>query len=287
VNISWWCSQISEPWGWKWRAYPGVWALVVLITVPYLVAVHRRTRVNGPEPGQRRRTLRFLGGVLAIWVASDWPLGLLGASYLASAHMLQYLLYTIVAAPLLLLGTPEWMARRILSRLRLYRFVVRLSRPIVAGLTFNALLLATHAPWTTDTLRSSQVGSMFMDLLWMVSGLIVWLPILAPLPELTRLGYGAKMAYLFLACGVVPVLPASFLTFADFPLYRTFELAPRVFDGLSAGEDQAMAGLVMKLGPIPIIWGTMLGMMVRWARAEGVPGLGPGPDRPVRSAGAG
>ncbi len=40
-------------------------------------------------------------------------MGTLGAGYLASVHMAQYLLYTLVAAPLLMLGTPEWMVRPI------------------------------------------------------------------------------------------------------------------------------------------------------------------------------
>ncbi len=277
MNLSWWCAQLSEPWTWSWRAYPGVWLAVLALAVPYLRALRRRRRTSGPDPDLRRRTVRYLGGVLAVWVASDWPLGLLGASYLASAHMLQFILYTMVAAPLLLLGTPEWMARRVLSRLRAYRLVSRLSRPLVAGISFNAMLVLTHAPWTTDTFRANQALSLLMDVAWLAGGLLVWLPIVSPLPELVRLDYGGKMAYLFLAAGVVPVLPAGFLTFAEFPLYSTYELAPRVFDGLAAGQDQAMAGLTMKIAPIPIVWGAMLVMMMRWARRDGALGVGAEP----------
>ncbi len=35
----------------------------------------------------------------------------LGEQYLFSVHMTQHLVYSIIAAPLLLLGTPTWMAR--------------------------------------------------------------------------------------------------------------------------------------------------------------------------------
>ena len=48
-------------------------------------------------------------------------------------------------------------------------------------------------------------------------------------------------------------------------LYSVYELAPR-FHGLAAGTDQQIAGLVMKLGGIPIIWGTMLAICVKWLR---------------------
>lgn len=265
-----WCSAIEEPWSWAWRAYPGVWAASLALAVPYLAA-RRRAGSLRPQTldavdaaAQRRQTWLFLAGVLAFWAASDWPLGVLGAGYLASAHMAQFMLYTLVSAPLLLLGIPEPMARRMLAKLRLYRFVARLAKPVTAGLVFNGCLVATHSPWAVDTLRASQFGSFVMDAVWLASGVLVWLPICSPLPEHRLRAYPGKMAYLFLALGVVPAVPAGFLTFAGFPLYATYELAPR-FYGLDAATDQQMAGLIMKLGGIPIVWGTIIAMMLRWA----------------------
>ena len=274
-----WCSALEEPWSWAWRAYPGVWAASLAMAVPYLAA---RRRAGSARPqtldavdaaAQRRQTWLFLAGVLAFWLASDWPLGVLGAGYLASAHMAQFMLYTLVSAPLLLLGIPEPMARRMLARLRLYRVVARLTKPVTAGLVFNGCLVATHSPWAVDTLRANQFGSFVMDAVWLASGVLVWLPICSPLVEHRLRAYPGKMAYLFLALGVVPAVPAGFLTFAGFPLYATYELAPR-FYGLDAATDQQMAGLLMKLGGIPIVWGAIMAMMLRWAdesrRAEPV-----------------
>ncbi len=83
--------------------------------------------------------------------------------------------------------------------------------------------------------------------------------------------YPGRMAYLFLSLGVIPAVPGGFLTFATFPLYATYELAPRVH-GLGATTDQQLAGLVMKLGGIPVVWGTIVALMYRWSelsRAEG------------------
>jgi putative membrane protein len=281
VDVSFWCSTVAAPFTWTPRLYPGIWAAIAVLVVPYLVAQRRRSRSGAPNGDRRQRTVRYLAGALVVWLATDWPIGLLGASYLASAHMLQYLLYGLVAAPLLLLGTPEWMARRFLSRIHGYQMALRLSRPLVAGIVYNVVLIVTHAPATTDLLRANQLGSAAMDVAWLLAGLVLWLPICSPLPEHTRRGYGAKMAYLFIAATIVPVFPASFLTFSEFPLYEIYELAPRVF-GLEAGTDQAMAGLIMKVGSIPVIWGTLLVMMMRWARDEGVPGLEatrPSPER--------
>lgn len=262
-----WCSTIEVPWSWEFRAYPGIWAAVAMLAGPYLWAVRRRRERVGADPAQPRRTRFYLAGVLAFWLATDWPLGLLGASYVAWAHMVQFLLYTLVSAPLLLLGTPEWMARRVLGKLRLYRVALKVTRPLFAAVAFNLLLLFTHAPWTVEVFRSSQFGSFFMDVVWLLMGLLLWAPIISPLPEMTRSSPPLKMAYMFLAAGVVPAVPAGFLTFADNPLYSVYELAPR-FHGLAASTDQQIAGLVMKLGGIPIIWGTMLAISIRWMQPE-------------------
>ncbi|MCB0989594.1 MAG: cytochrome c oxidase assembly protein [Acidimicrobiales bacterium] len=274
-----WCSTLETPWSWEFRAYPGIWAAMLLLAVPYVLAVRRRNANVGAAPDAKRKAALFFGGMFFLWLATDWPLGLLGASYLASAHMLQFMLYTMAAAPLMLLGTPEWMARRIVGRLRIYRLISKLSKPVVAGLTYNAILLFTHSPFAIDNFRTNQFGSFAMDVLWLLSGIILWLPIISPLPEGTKTPNPAKMAYLFLAAGIVPAIPAGFMTFADLPLYSIYELAPRVH-GMSAATDQQLAGLVMKLGGIPVVWGTMLVLMVRWMGQDRKP-----PTPPERGPG--
>ena len=210
--------------------------------------------------------------MLTFWLATDWPLGLLGASYLASAHMVQFLLYTLAAAPLNDDGHPRMDGPPAAQQ---PAAVSHQPPDRTAGLrcvTFNLILIATHSPWAVDILRANQIGSFLMDMIWLASGFLVWLPILSPLSEHHIRSYPAKMVYLFASLGVVPAVPAGFLTFASFPLYSIYELAPR-FYGLSAANDQQMAGLIMKLGGIPLVWGMILVMMFRWSdesRAQGV-----------------
>lgn len=263
--MTWWCVSITETWTWSFRAYPGIWLSVLALVLPYLVAMSRR---GGANPASGRRLGFFLAGVAVYWIATDWPLGTLGAGYLASAHMFQYLLYSFAAAPLILLGIPEWMARRIVGKLRIYRAVRWISRPLAAGVIFNAALLISHAPITVDGLRANQFGSFALDVIWLCAGLVMWMPILSPMPELRPASYGTRMVYLFLAGQVVPMIPGGFLTFSDFPLYSTYELAPRIA-GIAAGHDQALAGALMKVGSVPVVWSTMFVLMYRWAQSEG------------------
>ncbi len=264
--ITWWCVALERPWTWAWIPYPAIWLTSITPIVFYLVGVRRQ-----PGPVDLRRLWLFVAGMVAFWAATDWPLGTLGAGYLASAHMLQFLLYTLVAAPLLLLGTPNWMARRLTARLGIERAVIWLGGSLVTCATvYNLILLVTHAPGTVEILRRSQIGSAAMDIVWLVAGLILWLPILSPLRSRQVVAPWSRMLYLFLATAIVAVIPASLLTFTTTPVYAIYELAPRV-GSLSAREDQQIAGILMKLVTLPVVWGTIAVMWFRWARHEGAP----------------
>ena len=261
--ITWWCTALARPWTWEWIAYPGIWVAVLVPTGLYVRAVVRDAR-----PLDTRKLVQFLSGMVVLWLASDWPLGTLGAGYLASAHMTQFLLYTLVAAPLILLGMPRWLFERILDKLGLRSLVMRLGRSVVvAGAVYNLVLIATHAPGTVEALRTNQFGSFAMDVLWVLAGLILWLPVLSPLLEGRARSSWAKMGYLFLTTSVVAVIPASFLTFTQTPIYGIYELAPRV-TGLTAIEDQQLAGIIMKIATIPIVWSTIAVLWFRWTAHE-------------------
>lgn len=261
--ISWWCTALARPWTWQWIPYPGIWAAAILPMVSYGRSVRRH---EGPVDW--KKLAQFMGGVLVFWVASDWPIGTLGAGYLASAHMTQFLMYTLVAAPLVLLGTPGWMARQFTRRLHLERVTKWLGQSLVAtALIYNAILLTTHAPGTVDVLRNSQIGSFAMDVAWVVAGLLLWLPVVSPFPEGRASTHWAKMAYLFVTTSVVAVIPASFLTFTSTPIYSIYELAPRI-GSITALEDQQLAGIVMKIGTIPIVWTTIAVLWFRWSAHE-------------------
>ena len=267
LGVSWWCTALGRPWTWEWIPYPGVWIATAIPIVLYLWSV-----VRHPGPIDRRRLVQFMSGVTMFWAASDWPLGTLGAGYLASAHMLQFLFYTLGAAPLMLLGTPDWLARRVTDRMRLQRVTVWLgSSPVTCGVVYNLILSGALAPRLVDVLRRNQLGSFAMDALSLASGLVLWLPLLSPLPEGRVQSTWARMVYLFVTTGVISIIPASFLTFTTTPVYAVYELAPRI-GTLTASEDLQMAGVIMKIGTIPVVWTTMGVQWFRWAKQE-APGI--------------
>ncbi len=277
--MTWWCAAQGGTWDWTWQPYPGVWLLVTLLVVGRLAAIKFWAPAGaGAGAGAERRSGRmalYLTGVCVLWIAADWPLGPLGAGYLVSVHTVQYIMFAFVAPPLLISGTPRWLLRRLLRPRWAFSVAWALSRPLIAFAIFNVTLLATHLPAVVDGLTVSQLGSFAVDMSWLVAGLIFWWPILAPLPELRPMSYPGRLAYLVMNV-FIPTVPAAFLTFATYPIYALYELAQPV-SGLSAVEDQQIAGLIMKIIGGFIVFGTATVLFFKWSRVEEAEDTGPAP----------
>ena len=148
----------------------------------------------------------------------------------------------------------------------LFDTVRTLSRFIPALVIFNLVLVFTHWPLIVNAALENGLVHFLIHALLLVSSLIVWMPIVSPLPEIPRLVPVLQMLYLF-AWSVVPTVPASFLTFGASPLYKFYEHVPHLF-GFSTLEDQQAAGLIMKIGAGLLLWMIIAVVFFRWASEE-------------------
>ncbi|HEX2273734.1 MAG TPA: cytochrome c oxidase assembly protein [Acidimicrobiales bacterium] len=261
-----------------WHAHVDGWLLIGLIEVAYLWALRRERARRGPgadPPASRRQVAAFSAGVAVLWLASDWPVHDLAEGYLYSVHMVQHLLFTLVAAALLLVGTPAWMARRILGvgrgrapdgTTRRLTVVRGLSRPVAGLIQFNLVLVLSHWPAVVEATVRYHPLHFVAHAVLLVSAVLMWVPVLSPLPEVARARPPTQMLYLFLQT-VVPTVPASFLTFGARPLYRIYETLPRLW-GFSALDDQQVAGLIMKVGAGFYLWVVIAAIFFRWYARE-------------------
>jgi putative membrane protein len=252
-----------------WHAHPDVWVLIAVLAGGYVWALRHlgpRHTAPGHPVATGLQKICWAAGVVTVWVASDWPVHDLSEKYLYSVHMTQHLLITLVAPPLLLLGTPAWLARELLRPPALYRAVRKLARPFPALVVFNVLVVVTHWPTFVDATLKSELLHFGIHAALFLSALAMWAPVTAPLPELRPLTPPAQMLYLFLQ-SIVPTVPASFLVFAEKPIYRFYETVPRLWS-LSAGEDQRVAGLLMKIGGGLLLWMVIAVLFFRWHAAE-------------------
>jgi putative membrane protein len=249
-----------------WHPHPTVWLVLGGIWVAYLVAVRRHRTAVGEPPDRRRRTTLFSVGMACLWLGADWPVHDLAEGYLYSVHMAQHLLFTLVAPPLLIAGMPAWMWRGILRPRWLFLVFRFLTRPIVALILFNGLLLFTHWPEVVEASVRSELTHFTLHVLLFGSAVLMWWPVMSPLVELPALTPPAQMMYLF-AQSLAPTIPASFLTFGHTLLYPVYGTFPRIW-GISALNDQLIAGLLMKLVGGFILWGFVATIFFRWHARE-------------------
>jgi len=264
VNVAWWCSGTPGlVWTWRYTPFLGVWVVVAGLLTAY-VRAHRRA---GREL-DRVLLRRWVAGVATIALVSEWPIGALGAGYLATLGIVRYIGFTFIPAPLLLSAVPTWLLDRWLPRSsRRGQVVTWLTRWPVALLLFNIVLFGTHLPGTIDTLKVTQLGSFAIDAAHLGAALAWWWPAVRREPERGMLKEPVRAFYLF-ASSMLMFVPASFLTFSPLPLYGLYELAPPLWLGFDPLRDQQAAGVMMNVVGGLVLW-TVIGIgFMRWAKAE-------------------
>lgn len=213
-----------------------------------------------PLPASRR--VCFYGALLVIFFSLNGWLHDLSDWYLFSAHMVQHLLLTILMPPLLLAGVPGWMLRPLLQ-IRIAGAIARaLTRPKVCFATFQIIIAAWHLPALYNSAMASHEVHILMHLMFMVSAVMLWWPILSQLPELPRLSYPMQMLYLFLTTLPMAVV-AVYITYSQTLLYPAYSAAPRVL-GLTPMQDQLLGGLIMWIPGGLIFFGVITVIFFRW-----------------------
>ncbi len=241
-----------DPLAFQW--HPEVWVLVAFLTGAYIYVV----RVIGPKAvpiGQpvvtRSNKIAFVGAILMLWAASDWPMHDISEEYLYSAHMIQHMMLSYFLPPLVLMATPTWLARVLLGDRALYKVVKWFTHPVVAGVLFNVMVMIVHIPLLVNASVENGPLHYVLHVMVVTSSLLMWMPVCGPVPEF-RIGIAGQMIYLFLQ-SVVPTVPAAWLTFAEGVVYRAYDIPVRLW-GISVTDDQQLAGAAMKVGGSIFLW---------------------------------
>jgi putative membrane protein len=261
----------------RWVPRPEVWLLVAGLVALYVFAA----RVIGPKalpagtpPLTASQKRWFVLGIALLWAASDWPVHDIGEKYLYLVHMAQHTVLTLVIPPVLLMATPEWLARLVLGKGRASRLVYRLARPLPALVIFNGLALATH--WQV-VVNNSSTNGLFHYLVHaaiVLGAFLLWFTICGPLPEL-RISMPSQMILLFVT-SIIPTVPGGWLVFAEGAVYSVYDIPSRLW-GISVTSDQQAAGAIMKLGAGTYLWIVVGVLFFRWAAHHGDTMGRPGP----------
>ena len=214
----------------------------------------------------RWRGLAFGAALVVLGVALNGPLHNLSDGYLFSAHMVQHLALTLVFPPLLLYGTPAWVVRPLLGSAWVLRVARRATRPLAAGALFSAPITLWHVSQFYEAALEHHPLHIVQHLVFMATAVIMWWPILSPVPELPRASYPTQLIYLF-ALGLPMSLAGALITLSERVLYPFYAAAPRVW-GLTPLADQQLGGLLMWVVGTIYLWVAASVVWFRWAARE-------------------
>jgi len=211
----------------------------------------------------RRHVASFAGALVVLFLALNGPLHNLSDTYLFSAHMAQHLLLTLVFPPLLLYGTPAHVIRPVLRPRWVMAIARVVTRPLAAGAIFTAPIVIWHVPALYESALRHHNLHIVQHLVFLTTAVIMWWPVLSPVPELPRAQHLVQMLYLFLL-GIPMSVTGALITLSNSVLYPFYAAAPRV-GGLSPLEDQQIGGLLMWVLGGLMLWTVMSVVWFRYS----------------------
>jgi putative copper resistance protein D len=258
----------------SWSFSPVVVLGLAAVAAAYLRGVAWARQRHSASPFPRLNITCFMSGLGVTYLALQSPIKAY-SDRLLSVHMVQHLLLTMAAAPLLVLGAPVILALRASSRSIRERVVLPLvhsalarflSHPGVSWGAFVAAMWATHFTNLYQEALGSETIHNLEHILYLATALLFWRPILGVDAGPSRISHPARFLYVFLS-----MPPMAFLGLAIYSsnqvLYTHYlTTAPAL--GTSALADQHLAGALMWITPMVLFLPALAFVLFDWMKKE-------------------
>ncbi len=257
-----------------WEVEPAVALPLIAVAILWWRLLASVDRAHPEHPVPARQRWAFLGGLAAIALALLSGLARYDTT-LFSVHMVQHILLALVAPPLVALGAPITQVmrassaetrQRVLLPILHSRIVTVLTHPIVAWLVFTAVMWGSHFSPLFDRALEDRLVHDLEHGLFLTAGLLFWGPLVGLDPAPHRMGYPARIGYVFLQMPQNSFLAVAIL-FAGSPLYPHYVslLSPYGIDALS--DQRLAAGIMWFVGDVIFLIATFA-VLGAWMRAE-------------------
>jgi len=249
-------SATPDTWQRAWSFDP-----LVLLTLSLLAWLYTRglvrlwTRVGVSNKVRIWQAISFFGALVALFIALLSPIDAMSGQ-LSSMHMVQHMLLTTVAAPLLMVGSPAFVLAWGLPEWKrgwgssLFRFTFRLAQesllwqPLTVWLLFAAVLWGWHHPRLYQAALRDPLLHDAQHLSFFIAACFFWRVCLDPLSRL-KLCPVIAIPYLFTTSLHASAL-GVFLTLSPQAWYDDYSTRVGSW-GLTPLQDQQLAGLIMWL----------------------------------------
>jgi cytochrome c oxidase assembly factor CtaG len=257
-----------------WSFDPTVQVPLLAAAVGYVSAVRAVNRAHPANPVPVRRSVAFLLGIAAIELALQSPIEHYDTT-LFSVHMVQHILLTLIAAPLIAGGAPitlllrfarpEVRRRWILPVLH-SRVVRAVTHPVISWLVFAAVMWGTHFSPVFNASLEDPLLHQLEHAGYLIAALLFWWPIVGLDPSPWRLPYPIRAMYAFLQMPQNTFLALAIYSASD-PMYPHYATLARTW-GPTVLEDQQMAGGLMWIVGDLVFLVAILFVVAQWMRQE-------------------
>ena len=250
-----------------WHLHVDVWLVIGSLGAAYwYLGTRVLPRLRQTATPSKREQAFFYTGLVLLLIVSNWPMHDLAEGSLYWVHMTNHLVMTLVVPPLLLLGLNRRMSDLLFGHHRVLPWLRPVARPGAAFAIFNVGMIASHWPDAVALSLRNELAHFLIHAFLFLSAILMWIPVVSRSTVVPQLRPPTRMVYLFLN-SILPTFPASFLTFSQVPIYPAYGDAALAF-GMTAVEDQTIAGLIMKLGGTLLLWAVIAITWFKWANDE-------------------
>ena len=219
------------------------------------------------------RVAAFVSGWVALTVALVSPVDVY-ADVSFTVHMVQHLVLTLVAPPLLALGAPVTLALRTLPHAPARALAVALrsrparwlTDPVVGWMLFVGVPVIVHASRLFDLALRSTGWHALEHGVWIVAALVYWWPIVGADPSPHPMRFPVRMLSMLLTMPAVAFLSLAIYS-ADAPLYPTYAALPAPWGPDALADQQAAAVLMWLAGNLGMVVAMLL-VAASWKRHD-------------------
>jgi putative copper resistance protein D len=257
-----------------WSFDPLVWVPILLASLLWILAVQRVDAAHPTNVVPARRTVFFIGGMVALLVALASGIERYDTT-LFSVHMVQHILITLVAAPLIVLAGPITLILRVSSPATRRGLILPilhsrpvgfLAHPVVAWLIFTGVMWISHfSPLFQAALEDEWIHRL-EHAIFLGAALLFWWPALGVDPVPGRMGHPARALYVGLQMPQNTFLAVAILS-ATAVLYPHYATSGRDWPPTPLADQQLAAGIMWVAGDLVFI-AAVLAVIAGWMRHE-------------------
>jgi cytochrome c oxidase assembly factor CtaG len=237
-------------------------AVLTLVATAYSLRALTLSREHRAPPTWR--LICFASGLALIAIAFVSPLGRIDDE-LVLAHMGQHLLMGDIGALLLVLGLTGPLLQPLLAN-RWLSWVRHLAHPAVALPLWAVDLYVWHLPVLYQAATEHSALHALQHTCFIGFGVMMWMPLVGPLPQPKWFGIPAKIGYL-IGVRFAGIVLGNVFMWSNSVFYPDYAAGEAKWH-ISAVTDQSIAGVIMMVEGGFVTLGVLTWLFLQWAQQD-------------------